>query len=148
MASESEPTRVLVVAARTAATPALIEAVRERAARGPCRFTLLVPNVMSRLDAATDAEDQGPAESESVIELATPLLEEAAGGPVDSVVGDAEPLAAIQDALNLTGFDEIILSTLPVRVSRWLHLDLPRKVAGLGVPVTTITAKAREGGAG
>ncbi|MGI8511273.1 MAG: hypothetical protein ACR2NH_01420 [Solirubrobacteraceae bacterium] len=161
MASEPEPTRVLVVAARTAATPALIEAVRERAARGPCRFTLLVPNVVSRLDAATDAEDQGPraarsrtasiragVASDSVIELATPLLEEAAGGPVDSVVGDAEPLAAIQDALNLTGFDEIILSTLPVRVSRWLHLDLPRKVAGLGVPVTTITAKAREGGTG
>jgi len=148
MASEPEPTRILVVAARTAATPALIDAVRERAARGPCRFTLLVPNVVSRLDAATDAEDQGAAESESVIELATPLLEEAAGGPVDSVVGDAEPLAAIQDALNLTGFDEIILSTLPVRVSRWLHLDLPRKVAGLGVPVTTITAKAREGGTG
>ncbi len=148
MASGQEDTRILVVAARTAATPALIDAVRERAARGPCRFTLLVPNVMSRLDAATDAEDQGAAESESVIELATPLLEEAAGGPVDSVVGDAEPLAAIQDALNLTGFDEIILSTLPVRVSRWLHLDLPSKVAGLGVPVTTITAKAREGGTG
>jgi hypothetical protein len=73
-----------------------------------------------------------------------PLLEKAAGTPVDAMIGDSEPLAAIQDAVNVHGFDEIILSTLPARVSRWMHLDLPRKVAGLGLPVTTITAKGRE----
>ena len=63
------------------------------------------------------------------------------------MVGAPEPLDAIQDAVNLHGFDEIIISTLPTRVSRWLHLDLPRKVAGLGLPVTTVTARrARAGG--
>ena len=56
---------------------------------------------------------------------------------------DPEPLAAIQDAVNLHGFDEIIISTLPTRVSRWLHLDLPSKLNGLGLPVTTVTAKER-----
>jgi hypothetical protein len=50
---------------------------------------------------------------------------------------------AIQDAINLHGFDEVILSTLPARVSRWLKLDLPSKVAGLGLPVTTVTAQSR-----
>ena len=70
-------------------------------------------------------------------------LEEAAGGPVEGFVGAAEPLDAIQDAVNLRGFDEIIISTLPARVSRWMRLDLPHKVAGLGLPVTTITAKER-----
>jgi hypothetical protein len=60
------------------------------------------------------------------------------------MVGVPEPLAAIQDALNLHGFDEIILSTLPSRVSRWLKLDLPSKVGGLGVPVTTVTPTGRE----
>ena len=44
----------------------------------------------------------------------------------------------------LHGFDEVIISTLPKRVSRWLHLDLPHKAAGLGVPVTTVTAKGTE----
>ena len=47
---------------------------------------------------------------------------------------------AIQDAVNMRGFDEIIISTLPVRVSRWLHTDLPSKLKGLGLPVTTVTA--------
>jgi hypothetical protein len=61
------------------------------------------------------------------------------------MVGDPEPLNAVQDAVNVRGFDEIIISTLPTHVSRWLRLDLPHKVAGLGLPVTTVTAKERSG---
>ena len=137
-------TRVLVVANRTAATPALLDAVRERAARGPCTFTLLVPNPVRGLDRIADPEDQASDEGQQVLELALPLMEEAAGDRVEGIVGDAEPLAAIQDAVNLHGFDEIIVSTLPTRVSRWLRLDLPHKVAGLGLPVTTVTARSRE----
>ena len=41
----SAPTRVLVVAHKTAATDALLQAVHERARRGPCVFTLLVPKM-------------------------------------------------------------------------------------------------------
>jgi hypothetical protein len=136
----STPTRVLVVAHRTAATPALLQAVRERAARGPCAFTLLVPNVAHGLHRIVDAEDQSEDGAQRVLALALPLLEEAAGAPVEGMIGDPEPLNAVQDAVNLHGFDEIIVSTLPVRVSRWLRLDLPSKVGGLGLPVTTITA--------
>jgi hypothetical protein len=136
----STPTRVLVVAHRTAATPALLNAVRERAARGSCAFTLLVPNIAHGLHRIVDAEDQDDDAAQGVLALALPLLEEAAGAPVAGIVGDPEPLNAVQDAVNLQGFDEIILSTLPARVSRWLRLDLPSKVGGLGLPVTTITA--------
>jgi hypothetical protein len=137
--------RVLVVANKTAATPALLDAVRERAAKGPCEFTLLVPNTAHGLHKVVDPEDQSQSEAEATLELALPLLEDAAGQPVDGMIGVPEPLAAIQDAVNLHGFDEIIISTLPTRVSKWLHLDLPHKVAGLGLPVTTVTARAREG---
>jgi hypothetical protein len=135
--------RVLVVANKTAATPALLEAVRRRAANGPCEFTLLVPNTTHGLHTLVDPEDQSQSEAETVIELAIPLLEQAAGGPVDAMVGVPEPLAAIQDAVNLHGFDELIISTLPTRVSKWLKLDLPSKASGLGLPVTTVTASSR-----
>ena len=59
-------------------------------------------------------------------------------------MGAPEPLAAVEDAVNVHGFDEIIISTLPTSVSRWLQLDLPSKVAGLGLPVTTVNAKGEE----
>jgi hypothetical protein len=135
--------RVLVVANKTAATPSLLDAVRERAAAGGCEFTLLVPNATHGLHKLVDPEDQSESEAETTIELAIPLLEEAAGAPVDAMVGVPEPLAAIQDAINLHGFDELIISTLPTRVSKWLKLDLPSKAAGLGLPVTTVTARSR-----
>jgi hypothetical protein len=141
---ESSEARVLVVANRTAATPSLIAAVRARSARGPARFTLLVPNAAHGLHRVVDPEDQESDEAEQTLELAIPLLEAAVGSPVEGMVGDAEPLAAIQDAINVHGFDEIIISTLPTRVSRWLRLDLPSKAAGLGLPVTTVTATGRE----
>jgi hypothetical protein len=141
---ESSAARILVVANKTAATPSLLEAVRERASRGPCEFTLLVPNTTHGLHKVVDPEDQSQSEAEAVIELALPLLEDAAGAPVDAMIGVPEPLAAIQDAVNLHGFDELIISTLPTRVSKWLKLDLPHKAAGLGLPVTTVTARSRE----
>ena len=133
------PTRVLIVAHRTAATPALIEAVRERAAQGGCEFTLLVPNPAHGLHRVVDPEDVDSSEGHDTLELAIPLLEDAAGKEVDGMLGVAEPLAAIQDAVNIHGFDEIIISTLPKRVSRWLRLDLPSKARGLGLPVTVVS---------
>jgi hypothetical protein len=139
----SEAARILVVANKTAATPALIEAVRERAARGPAMFTLLVPNAAHGLHKLVDPEDQLQLEAEQTLALALPLLEAAAGGPVDAMIGVPEPLAAIQDAVNIHGFDELIISTLPQRVSKWLKLDLPSKAAGLGLPVTTVIASSR-----
>jgi hypothetical protein len=139
----STPARVLVVAHKTAATPALIEAVRERAARSPAKFTLLVPNPAHGLHVVVDPEDVEEGEGHQVLELAIPLLEEAAGDKVEGMVGDPSPMNAIQDAINIHGFDEVIISTLPARVSKWLKLDLPSKVSGLGLPVTTVTARER-----
>ena len=139
----STPARVLVVAHKTAATPALLDAVRDRAARGPAKFTLLVPNPAHGLHRVVDPEDQEQSEAQQVLELALPLLEEAVGGPVEGMIGDPVAMNAIQDAINTRGFDEVIISTLPARVSKWLRLDLPSKVGGLGLPVTTVTARER-----
>lgn len=136
---EASSTRVLVVAHRTAATSSLLDAVRERAGRGPCTFTLLVPATPHGLHRVVDPEDQETTEAEGVLADALPKLSEAAGSEVTGTIGAPAPLTAIEDAVNLQGYDEIIISTLPARVSKWLHLDLPSKAAGLGLPVTTVT---------
>jgi hypothetical protein len=135
--------RVLVVAHKTAATPALLQAVHDRAVRCPATFTLLVPNAAHGLHRVVDPEDMQTGEAHEVLELALPLLSEAAGSEVTGMIGDPAPLTAIQDAVNVHGFDEIIISTLPARVSRWMKLDLPSKASGLGLPVTTVNAKER-----
>ncbi len=124
----SDPARVLVVANRTAATPALLEAVRARAASGAASFTLLVPAVAHGVARIADPEDADTSEAQASLDLAIPLLEEAAGGPVEGIVGDPDPFLAMQDAVNIHGFDELIISTLSPRVSRWLRLDLPRRL--------------------
>ncbi|HEX3434634.1 MAG TPA: hypothetical protein VHT25_11290 [Solirubrobacteraceae bacterium] len=139
MESSQSAARVLVVAYRTAATPALMEAVRERAQRGPAKFTLLVPNAAPGLHKVVDPEDQHMHEAQSVLERAVPALSDASGAPVEGIVGSTDPIAAIEDAINLRGFDEVIISTLPKKISHWLKLDLPSKVTGMGLPVTTVT---------
>jgi hypothetical protein len=139
MDSQQEPTRVLVVAHRTAATKPLLDAVRDRASRGPCVFTLLVPVAPHGLHKLVDPEDQDTAEAQAVLDAALPKLSEVSGTEVDGLVGSSDPAAAVQDALNLHGFDEVIISTLSARLSRWLKLDLPSKVSGMGLPVTTVT---------
>ena len=124
--------RILIVANRTAATPALIDEVRKRASEARSDFTLLVPR------AFWDAETE---ESAITLELAIPLLEEAAASQVHGLIGDTDPFVAVTHALENGDYDEIIVSTLPARVSHWLHLDLPARVQRLGLPVTVITAR-------
>jgi hypothetical protein len=53
---------------------------------------------------------------------------------VTGEVGDADPLAAIQDALARGSFDEIVISTLPRLISRWLRVDLVSKAAAWACP--------------
>src|SRR5918998_2355733 len=101
----SEPARVLVVAHKTAATPALMDAVRERAAKGPATFTLLIPKAVHGVTRVADPEDAPDDETRDLLALALPLLEEAAGSRVEGLVGVSSPLDAIQDAVNLHGFD-------------------------------------------
>jgi hypothetical protein len=139
MESSDGAARVLVVAHKTAATQPLLDAVRKRAQRGKASFTLLVPNAAPGLHKVVDPEDQGGGEAQAVIDRAKPLLSDAAGAPVEGIVGSPDPIAAIEDAINLRGFDEVIISTLPSKISQWLKLDLPSKVTGMGLPVTTVT---------
>ena len=133
--ASSAPARVLIVAHRTAATPLLLNAVRARARRSSCSFTLLVPRPY--WDPDTD-------EAAATLELAIPLLEEAVRGHVEGIIGDSDPFIAVRDAVTNLGIDEIIISTLPARVSHWLRRDLPHRVEQFGLPVAVVTARQSE----
>jgi hypothetical protein len=130
--ASSASARVLIVAHRTAATPLLLNAVRARASRSSCSFTLLVPRPYW---------DPDTEEATATLELAIPLLEEAAGGHVNGIIGDSDPFLAVREAVTSIGIDEIIISTLPARVSHWLRRDLPHRVEQFGLPVTVVTAQ-------
>ena len=136
----SEPAHVLVVAHQTAATQRLLDAVRERAKSGPVTFHLVVPRQVQGMHKVVDPQDVGDDEAQRVLDDALPKLSEAAGHEVTGAMGDPEPLMAIHDAINLGNFDEIIVSTLPLGVSRWLKLDLISKTKALGLPVTHVQA--------
>lgn len=139
-----EPARILLVANRTAATDGLCDAVRARAARGQATFHLVVPAHPHGLHKVVDPQEGDGGEARRALDDALPALTAAAGGPVTGHVGDAEPLMAIEDALNRARYDEIIISTLPRRLSRWLHIDLVSKARGEGLPVTHVEARDTE----
>lgn len=139
----SEPANVLVVAHQTAATQPLLDAVRERAQRGQAKFHLVVPRQPHGMHKVVDPQDAGDDEAQHVLDAALPKLSEAAGAQVTGNLGDCEPLMAIHDAVNLGNYQEIIISTLPLGVSRWLKLDLVSKARGLGLPVTHVLAPSK-----
>jgi uncharacterized membrane-anchored protein len=144
-AREAAPeANVLVVARTTAPTPALLDAIRARVARGPARFHLLIPNPAAHAELTEAERERHHVEGEHLLELALPLIDQAAGTPTEGTVsGRHDPMDAIEETLREGDFHEVIVSTLPHGVSRWLHTDLPSRVAHLGLPVTTIVAQRR-----
>jgi hypothetical protein len=125
--------RTLVVANRTAATPLLLEEVKRRARERPTTFALLIPTA-----------DSGK-HADWTLERAVELLTRAAGGPVEGLIGVADPFESVKQALEDGRYDDVLISTLPKRSSEWLRRDLPRRVQRLGVPVTVITQPADAG---
>jgi hypothetical protein len=139
---EPSSARVLIVEHKASLAPALLEAVRERSRRSPCAFTLLVPNPAHGLHKVVDPQDQDAGPGKAALEEALPALQQAAGGMhVEGLIGDSDPVAAVEDAINLRGFDEIIVSTHSPKLSRWLRLDLSSKLAGMGLPVTSVPSR-------
>jgi hypothetical protein len=141
MAPTSNPPRVLVVTDHDAATQALLDTIRGRAARGPAVFHVLVPNPAPAEWNPTHPESHAKiAEAESELAAAIPKVSEAAGGPVEGTVSIRhDPVDAIEETLIATPFDEIILATAPHRLEARLHIDLAHRVAHHGLPVATVT---------
>jgi hypothetical protein len=135
---------VLVVANRTAGSPELLEALKERASRGEVKFHLLVPATPHGVAWAADMHS-GATEAESDVKAFVERLRAEGVEVDDGKVGDPDPVAAVEDAVNFKDFDEIIVSTLPKHLSKWLRLDLPHRVEhATGKPVTHVTASSEK----
>ena len=119
-------TRILVVANRTASTPVLLDEIGRRARAAPCRFGLLIPDAPKRKAPDWTLQD------------AIPLLEREVQSRVLGVAGGPDTFEAVARAVQEEGFDEIIVSTLPAKRSRWRRRDLVREIAELGLPVTAV----------
>jgi hypothetical protein len=119
---------VMVVANVTATSDELLTALKERAARGACRFTLVMPrsggDARERLDRALEA------------------MRDAGLGKVEGGTGDPDPVVAAMEVWDPMKFDEVVVSTLPTGMSRWLGLDLPHRLEKLtGVDVRHVVAE-------
>jgi hypothetical protein len=125
---------VLVVANVTADAPELIEALKERAGRDACSFTLLVP--------APAAGSVGREAAQARLEAGMAAMRQA-GLEVQGKVGDHDPIAAVHDEWDPQRYDEVVVSTLPTGASKWLQVDLPHRVEKLtgGSQVTHVVAE-------
>ncbi|MDY7106077.1 MAG: dodecin domain-containing protein [Actinomycetota bacterium] len=158
----TEVRRYLVVANRTVGGPELTEALEARMQRGPTEFHVVVPATWSQQ--ATAIHRLGVLAADPTSGLAIPetaLIESIAAGRRSAEkrlvhqlerlakagvvgtgeVGDPDPLNAVGAVLDRASFDEIIVSTLPAGISRWLGMDLPSRLERrTGLPVVVIEA--------
>ena len=163
--------RYLIVANQTLGGDELDRTIRERLGRGEARFLVLVPTILpsyeapawtfgfptsepqipepvasgfqrdqrrreARFEARAEARRRAERRLEQMLETIR-----AAGGDADGVLGGTDPAEAVRQVLRDQSFDEVIISTLPSDISRWLRVGLPGRVARMTrTPVTTIEA--------
>jgi hypothetical protein len=129
----------LVVAGRSADSPALAGALQIYGAVAPTRFTLLVPAVPHGFAWATDMSAGWP-EATLRAERAARRLRARGLELGEAIVGDPDPVAAVGDVLHCRRFEELIVVTLPRGLSTWLKLGLPGRLRRITeLPITRIT---------
>lgn len=111
--------QLLVLANVTATSRELLDALCQRAAQGPIDVTLIVP---------APASGHARAVAQDTLTAALAALREA-GLTADGALGDNDPFIAATEAWDPKRYDEIVVSTLPTSMSKWLQADLPRRIA-------------------
>jgi hypothetical protein len=129
----------LIVANQTLASPTLGEAVSDRASTGDATFRVVVPATPVPHGLTWNEEEARAAAQERLDGLLERL--HAMGVEASGEIGSSDPVAAARDAIRAEPVDEVILSTLPPGISRWLGLDVPSQLKNaVSVPVTVVIA--------
>jgi hypothetical protein len=137
----------LVVGNQTLDSPELTEAIAERLAAGPSTFHVVVPATPVQRGLTWDEDEARAAASKRLSEALARL--QGAGATVTGEIGHRDPIVATEDALRGREIDEILLSTLPTGISRWLGQDVPTRLKGsVLVPVTVVTTRRESVSAG
>lgn len=122
----------LVVANVTATSDELMDGLRKRAEQEPASFTMIIP--ATPFGGGRDAAERKLTEALEQLK--------ASGLEAEGSVGNADPILAVTDAWDPKRYDEIIVSTLPLRFSKWLHAGLPERIGKLtDAPVTHIVSQ-------
>lgn len=131
-------TKLLVIANRTVDSDEVRDAIVERASAGPLEVTLVAP-ASSGTGSAAERRRQTAERLQRAVESL-----QRAGLSVTGVVGDPDPMLAVQDVWDPRLFDEVLVATLPPGVSRWMAGDLPGRVERFtGARVTRVVASER-----
>ncbi len=133
-----------MVANRTAASDELLQALRERAEEGPAHFTLVAPATPRGrswiLGPDRGQLEEAQREAQAHMDAALKRFSDA-GLEAEGQVGDPDPVAAAGDAANIEVFDEVVISTLPHHMSKWLKVDVPHRVGRVtGLPCSHVHA--------
>ena len=152
--------RYLIVANQTVGGAELDQRVRDRIEHGEARFYVVVPMaapehevstwpatdvafgvpLSTPTDVSDDAMEQARERSQRRLDAMLDRIR-SLGGEAEGEVGTTDPLAAVKDVLEKERFDEVIVSTLPIGISRWAKMDLPSKIGRVtDCPVTTVEA--------
>ncbi len=152
----TDPDRLLVVANQTLGGAKLDRVLRDRIDAGRRRFHIVVPMIPPAMEAVawggaevgfvipapdSDSIEQSRQRSEHRLDAIVQRIE-AAGGDATGEVGDTDPAYAVKRVIEHDDFTEIIVSTLPSGISRWLKMDLPSRIGRMtDIPVTTVEAE-------
>jgi hypothetical protein len=137
---------ILIVANQTLPSEALAAEVARRIASGATVFHVVVPATPPPGGGFTWDEDGARAEAETRLAAFLDGLR-GQGATADGEIGDRDPVAAARDASRDRDIGEVILSTLPAGISRWLRQDVPSRMRGaVTVPVVVVEQHAAAAG--
>lgn len=130
----------LVVGNETLVSPELAAAIAERVAAGPAVIHVVVPATPVGRGLTWDEDEARAVANERLTGALSRLLD--MGAEVSGEIGSRDPIEATEDALRGRQVDEVILSTLPPGISRWLGQDVPTRLRGsILEPVVVVTTQ-------